>query len=168
MEHANQGFLLYHWSIGISLSYGTPPFYVPIRSSLYTRNTSSLRLIRAQLILPPTAHFPSTLLPFDSAPQTHLLIPDELPNHPSPTFVVRQIRIEILCYLMQSWQSCPRDSWEIMMLIMQPHIVGEHIQWPVVGKRLRHRHQTAGVLRALGLLVEHVMLRNEVSSTRVQ
>lgn len=97
-----------------------------------------LPLIRSQLFfLPPSCpNFPSPFLPLHPAPQPHLLVPDELPNHPRPALVTWQIGIELLGHLMQCRQPCPRNSGEIVMLVMQAHVVRQKIQRPIIRERL--------------------------------
>lgn len=47
--------------------------------------------------------FSASIFPLHPAPKTDLLIPYELPEHPNPAFVVRQVSIEFLGNLMQYW-----------------------------------------------------------------
>lgn len=138
-----------------------------LHRSLDPWDFSSLPLIRSQLVFSPAAYLPASFLPLYPAPQAHLLVPNELPNHPCPAFVIRQICIIVLGYFVQHRQTCPGYSWEIMVLVVQTDVVGKQIQRPVIGEGLWNRYEVAGVFCAFWLWVEHVMFGDEMACTRM-
>lgn len=81
-----------------------------------------------------------------------------------------QILIELLGNLINRRQPAPRHGWEIMVLIVQPHVPGKEVQRAVVRVRLRHRRLElrARVPRLARQVREDVMLGDEVASERVQ
>ena len=91
-----------------------------------------LSLIRPQLLIPPIPHLPASLPPFHPRPQSHLLVPNKLPQHPNPALVARQVGVKLPGHLMHGWQPAPRYGWEVMMLIMQTNIVRQQIQRAIV------------------------------------
>lgn len=62
----------------------------------------------------------------------------------------------------------PRNGGEVMMLVVQPDVVGEDVAWSVVREGLGHGHLVVRVplLRGHGLV--YVVLRDEVTGERVQ
>jgi hypothetical protein len=53
-------------------------------------------------LLSPTSNLSSSLLSLDPTSHAHLLVPNELPNNTHPALMLRQVRIKLLRYLMQS------------------------------------------------------------------
>ena len=96
------------------------------------RLASSLVL---HLLLGPTPNFPPAVLPLDSTPQSDPFVEYEVPDNKNPALVLRQRIIKLLCNLIQLRKSCPWDSWEIMVFIMESDVVCEDIQGTVVRVR---------------------------------
>lgn len=139
-----------------------------LRRSFDPWDSSSLPLIRSQLVFSPAANLPAPFIPLYPAPQAHLLVPNEVPNHPCPTSVMRQSRIIVLGHLVQCRQTCPGYRWEIVVLVVQTHVVGKHVQWSVIREGLWNRHEVVGFFCAFRLWVEHIMLGDEMACTRMQ
>lgn len=55
-----------------------------------------------------------------------------------------------------------------MVLVVQAHVVSEHVQWPVIRKGFWDGYKVAGFSRTFRLWVEHIMLGNKVACTRMQ
>ena len=124
--------------------------------------------IASSFALVPLSNLPPTSFPLHPTPQPDLLVPDELPYHPRPILMVRQIGVEFIRDLVQRGQSTPRDSREIVMFVMQAHIISQKVQRAIVGECLRDRRQFGRVPSVRGLFLEHVMLRDEMRRARVQ
>lgn len=72
---------------------------------------------------------------------------------------------------MQSRQSAPRDSWEVVVFIVESNVVGEEVQRTIVREGLRNGNTLLGVSCALAderSLVEDVVLGDEVSGAWVK
>ena len=54
------------------------------------------------------------------------------------------------------------------MLVVQSHIIGKHIQRPVIRKGLWNGHKIAGFFCALRLWVEHIVLGDKMACARMQ
>lgn len=48
------------------------------------------------------------------------------------------------------------------MFVMQAHVIREHIQRTIIGKRFRNRDEVIRIFCGLRLLVENVMLGDEM------
>lgn len=120
------------------------------------------------------ADFTSTLLSLDTTPETDFLVQDKLPDNLHPAVVARQIAVELIRDLVQFPQPRPRDGGEVVVLVVQAHVVGQHVQNAVVGECLWRRRQLGllalliGFLQRTRMLCENVMLGNEVACDRVQ
>lgn len=71
--------------------------------------------------------------------------------------MTRQRLIKLPRNLMQLMQPRPGDRREIMVLVVQAHVVGQHIQWAVVRIRFRRGEgakRVRGVDGRSGLLLE--------------
>lgn len=120
-------------------------------------------ILRLHFPLSPPANLPPTLLPLNSTRQPHLRIPYELPNDANPALMLRQISIELLSHLMQRRQSRPGHSREVMVLIMQAHIIRQRVQGAIIRIRLRDRDIRGGIARPSRLLLEDVVLGDEMA-----
>ena len=54
------------------------------------------------------------------------------------------------------------------MLVMQTHVVGKHVQRPVVGEGLWNGYKVAGFNCAFRLWVKNIVLGDEMARTRMQ
>lgn len=79
-----------------------------------------------------------------------------------------QISIVVLGYVVQYRQTCPGYSWEVVVLVVQTHVVSKYIQWPVIRIGLRNGYKIAGFFCALRLWIEHIVLGDEMACTRMQ
>lgn len=124
------------------------------------------------LILAPTSNLSSPLLPLDPAPQSHLFVPDKLPHDSHPALMARQIGVKVFRDLMYRRKSRPGNGREIVMLVVQAHVVRQDIQRSVVRVRFRDRYvgrrfPQRCFLRDRGA-VEDVVLCDEVACARMQ
>lgn len=81
----------------------------------------------------------TTLLALHTTPRPNILVEDKSVNNPHPTAVTRKRLVEITGNLMQLVQLRPRDSGEVMVLVMQSNIVGEDVEGTVVRVCFRRR-----------------------------
>lgn len=124
-----------------------------------------LRLLRADI---PATNHPTPNLPLDSAPHTNLLVKDELPKHMRPAPVLRQPLVELGRDLVQLGQPRPGDRREIVVFVVQSHIVRDPVERAVVAERLRDGDL---VVRVAGFgrdLLVDVVLGDEVACRGVQ
>lgn len=101
------------------------------RDPLPTTSTTQLPL------LTPTPNNTTTLRPLHPTPKTNITVQNERPDHPHPAPVAGQRLVELARDGVQLVQSGPGDCGKIVVLVVQAHVVGEDIQWAVVGVCLR-------------------------------
>lgn len=119
----------------------------------------------------PGTNFSSAFLALDSAPHADFLVHDKLPDDTNPATVVGQILVEFLGDFVDLPESGPRNSREVVVLIVQPNVVGQEIERSVVGEGLGDRDTLFGVARLLVLkrgTVKDVVLGDKVTSHRMQ
>ena len=87
---------------------------------------------RSSLILAASSVF---LSPLDTAVQADVRIPYKLPDDVDPAAVVRKVDVELLGHLVEPREPCPRHGREIMVLVVETHVVRQEIERPVVGER---------------------------------
>ena len=90
------------------------------------------RLLRMRRNLCRSTDFASTFFPLHTTPKADLLVENELPDDLHPAVVTRQVAVELICDPVQLPQPGPRNSWEVMVLVVQTHIVGQDVQDTVV------------------------------------
>ncbi|KAI9642792.1 hypothetical protein NHQ30_008524 [Ciborinia camelliae] len=127
-----------------------------------------IRYLSLHLLLGPRADLAAALLPLHPTRHADLGIPHKLPDDIDPALVAGQLGIEFLGQLVQRRQPRPRHRGEIVVLVVQAHVVGQHIQRAVVGKRLRDQHARLWVPRCVVLFLEDVVLGDEVPGAGVQ
>ena len=88
----------------------------PTKSSLHLRLTPTS--------FPTSTHHPPPFLPLNPTSHTHLLIHHKTPNNTHPTPMSRQIFIKLIRDPIYLPQSTPRHGREIVMLVVQSHVVG--------------------------------------------
>jgi hypothetical protein len=140
------------------------------KSSKDTRN-ASLVLVVAQLLLGPGAgrtDLASALLALHAAPQTDVLIHNELPHDVDPALVHGQLVVELVRDPVELGEPGPRDGREVVMLVVQTNVVGEKVKDAVVRVRLGDGDLVRGVRRVLLGLLEDVVLGDEVAGTGMQ
>lgn len=108
-------------------------------------------------------NFPPTLLPLHPTPEPDLLVHNELPDHPYPAVMTRQISVELIRDLIELPKSRPRDRREVMMFIVQSDIVRKQIEDAVVRVRLRRRRTLSSCPRRRGVLAKDVVFCDEVA-----
>lgn len=118
--------------------------------------------------LTPTSHNPSPLLSLNPAGHPHLLIHHKTPNNPHPAPMPWQISIKLIRHPVHLPQSAPRHGREIVMFIMQAHIIREIIENPVVGERLRDRRVCQGIFGGGGQGGEDIVLCDKMPRTWMQ
>lgn len=142
-----------------------------LRAVLAHARNRTLFLVGPQLLLVPTttaANLPATLLSLDSAPQADVFVPNELPDDIHPTLVRGQIVVEFVRNLIQRGQPSPGHGWEVVMFVVQPNVVGEKVEYAIVGVCFRDGDLVRLVQRLLVGLLEYVVLSDEVSCAWVQ
>lgn len=133
------------------------------------------RLLRVSRNLSASADFPATLLSLNTAPKADFLVQDELPDDLDPAVVAGQVAVELVGNLVELPQTRPGDGGEVVVLVVQTHVVREQVQPAVVGEGLWRRgclgflalFLVLLLLRA-GVLGEHVVLGDEVAGNWVQ
>jgi hypothetical protein len=110
----------------------------------------------------------STLLPLDTASHADILVQDELPDNVDPAVVARQILVKLLCHLPHGGQTSPWDGGKVVVLVVQTDVVGEPVQWAVVGEGLRDGDVVLGVALLGSDALVDVVLGDEVACERVQ
>lgn len=131
----------------------------------------TLLLITPQFLLCPSASradLPTALRPLHPTPQTDVLVPDELPNNIYPALMAGQLVVKFMRDAVKHGQSRPWYGGEIVMLVMQTHVVGKDIERSIVRERLRKWDPVLRVPCCGGLLLENVVLGDEVARTGVQ
>ena len=132
------------------------------------------RLLRVRRDLCRSTDFTSTFLSLHATPETDLFIQDELPDDLHPAVVARQITIELIRDLVKLPQPGPRDRREVVVLVVQTHVVGQDVQNTVVRERLWWRRQLGllallvRLLQGARVLCENVVLGDEVACYGVQ
>lgn len=132
------------------------------------------RLLRVRRDLCRSTDFTSTFLSLHATPETDLFIQDELPDDLHPAVVARQITIELIRDLVKLPQPGPRDRREVVVLVVQTHVVGQDVQNTVVRERLWWRRQLSLLallvrfLQGARVLCENVVLGDEVACYGVQ
>jgi hypothetical protein len=76
--------------------------------------------------------FATTLLSLHTAPEADFLVQNELPNDLHPTVVARQVAVELIRDLVQLPQPGPGNSREVVVFVVQTHVVGQDVQNAVV------------------------------------
>lgn len=130
--------------------------------------TSSLGLDFRLLPLGATADQTATLLSLDATAHTDVVVPDESPDSISPALVVRQRLIKLLGNFIQGMKPCPRDSGEIVVLVVISDIVGKEVERTIVGEGLRKRDLVVRIALSGGNGLIYVMLGDEMASQGVQ
>ena len=132
------------------------------------------RLLRVRRNLCRSADFASTFLSLHTTPKANLLVQNELPDDLHPAVVARQVAVELVRNLVQLPKPSPRNSREVVVLVVQTDVVREQIQHAVVRESLRRRRKLGflallvGLLQRARVLCEDVVLGDEVASDGVQ
>lgn len=108
------------------------------------------------------ADLPTTLLPLHTAPQTDLLVQDELPDNLNPAVVAGQVAVEFVRNLVELPQASPGNGGEVVVLVVQANVVGEQVQRAIVGERLWWRGELGFLALRVGVLLRARVLREDV------
>lgn len=110
----------------------------------------------------------ATVLSLDAAADAHVLIPDESPNGVNPALVAGKRLVKLFGNVIHGMESRPGNSREVVVLVVQPHIVGQNVKGTVVGKGLWNGDLVVGVPLRRGDGLVDVVLGDEVARQRVQ
>lgn len=126
--------------------------------------------VRSHIFLFPnlSADLSSTLLSLDPTPKTHLFVQDKLPDDVAPALVVRQWLIVFLGNLVERWKPRPRNGREIVVFVVQAHVISQQVEWPVVRECLWDGSELRVCVCVDSLALEDVMFCNEMRGTRME
>lgn len=95
------------------------------------------------------------MLPLDPGIRADGRVSNKVINHLHPRLMARQVIVELWGQLSYLGQPTPRNIREVMVFVVIAHVKGDVVEWAVVAVRLE-------------AFVEHVVLRDEMSSHWVQ
>ena len=110
----------------------------------------------------------ATILALDATCDTDVLVPDEAPDDVHPAIVPWQIFVKLLCDLADGGKTGPRDSGEIVVLVVQTNIVRKPVERPVVGECLGDGDVALRVALLRGDALVDVVLCDEVAGEGVK